>query len=105
MARTIEFYSVNLNSSMSKSIVSPSNVILPFILCFLLQACGGAGTPLDAGTRQVIDSIASAEIRQARIDIDSLCKMERTTTLPRLVDSIKQKRIREIQEQLKTVPR
>jgi hypothetical protein len=31
--------------------------------------------------------------------------MERTTTLPRLVDSIKQKRIREIQEQLKTVPR
>lgn len=116
MARTIEFYSVNLNSSMSKSIVSPSNFIfacpfslvyflLPFVLCFLLQACGGAGTPLDAGTRQAIDSIASAEIRQARIDIDSLCKMERTTTLPRLVDSIKQKRIREIQEQLKTVPR
>lgn len=106
---------------MSKNIVSPSNFIfacplplahcclrfafLPFALCVLLQACGGGGAPLDAGTRQTIDSIASAEIRQARADIDSLCKTERTNTLPRLVDSIKQKRIREIQEQLKTVPK
>ncbi len=85
---------------------------LPFILCFLsiaicfLQtACGGTDAPLDAGTRQIIDSIAAAEIRQARLEIDSLCQLERTTTLPRLVDSIKQKRIREIQEQLKTVPK
>lgn len=77
-----------------------------FAACFLFLACGGGSTtPLDAGTRQVIDSIAAAEIRQARLEIDSLCQLERTTTLPHLVDSIKQKRIREIQEQLKTVPK
>lgn len=79
--------------------------LLSFAFCFLLQACGGSGAPLDAGTRQAIDSIAAVEIRQARLEIDSLCKIERTTTLPRLVDSIKQKRLREIREQLKTVPR
>lgn len=73
--------------------------------CLLLTACGGPNTPLDAGTRQAIDSIAAAEVRQARMDIDSLCKLDRTILLPRLVDSIKQKRVREIQEQLKTVPK
>ncbi len=73
--------------------------------CLLLTACGGPNTPLDAGTRQAIDSIAAAEVRQARMEIDSLCKLDRTTLLPRLVDSIKQKRVREIQEQLKTVPK
>ena len=88
------------------SILLPVSICLvSFALCFSLAACGGPNTPLDAGTRQVIDSIAAAEIRQARMEIDSLCKLERSTVLPRLVDSIKQKRLREIQEQLKTVPK
>ncbi|MCK6690685.1 MAG: hypothetical protein L6Q97_01130 [Thermoanaerobaculia bacterium] len=84
----------------------PANCrVLCIVYCLVLAACGGPNTPLDAGTRQAIDSIAAAETRQARVEIDSLCKMERTTVLPRLVDSIKQKRLREIQEQLKTVPK
>lgn len=79
--------------------------LLPAACGLLLTACGGPNTPLDAGTRQAIDSIAAAEIRQARMEIDSLCGVERRTVLPRLVDSIKQKRMREIREQLKTVPK
>lgn len=68
-------------------------------------ACGNPNTPLDAGTRQAIDSISAAETRKARVEIDSLCNIDRSTVLPRLVDSIRQKRLREIQEQLKTVPK
>ena len=78
-------------------------LLLPvYLFCF---ACGNSNTPLDAGTRQAIDSIAAAETRKARVEIDSLCNLDRSTVLPRLVDSIRQKRLREIQEQLKTVPK
>ncbi len=67
--------------------------------------CGGPNTPLDADTRQKIDSISAAQIRLARAEMDTLCQRERDTTLPRLIDSIRQKRLSEIQQQLKTVPR
>lgn len=77
-------------------------LLFVYLLCF---ACGNPNTPLDAGTRQAIDSIAAAETRKARVEIDSLCNLDRSTVLPRLVDSIRQKRLREIQEQLKTVPK
>ncbi len=76
-----------------------------FPLCLLLAACGNPNTPLDAGTRQRIDSTAAAQIRLAREELDSLCKLQQKTVLPQLVDSIKKKRLREIQEQLKTVPK
>ena len=73
--------------------------------CALLFACDGPNTPLDAVTRQTIDSIATAEIRLARVELDSLCQLQQTTVLPLLVDSIKQKRLQEIQQQLKTIPK
>jgi hypothetical protein len=73
--------------------------------CGLLASCDGADTPLDADTRQRIDSTSSAQIRLARLEIDSLCLVQRTTVLPRLVDSIKQKRLQEIERQLRTVPK
>lgn len=78
--------------------------ILP-LLCFCAIACGSSNTPLDAGTRQAIDSISSLQIRQARVELDTQCAARRRTELPRLVDSIKNERIREIQQQLRTVPR
>lgn len=78
--------------------------LLPFIsLCLL--ACGASNTPLDADTRIRIDSIANAQIAKAQTDYDSMCKAALITQLPLLVDSIKRIRLREIEEQLKTVPK
>ena len=75
------------------------------LAALLLTACGNSGTPLDADTREQIDSITTARIRIARDSLDSLCEIQHTTVLPRLVDSIKQKRLKEIAEKLKTVPK
>ena len=74
-------------------------------LCGLLTSCDGPSTPLDAATRMRIDSTTTTQIRLARTELDSLCVVQRTTVLPRLVDSIKQKRLQEIERQLRTVPK
>jgi hypothetical protein len=79
--------------------------LLIFLFFLLLYSCGSPEKPLDAGTRRAIDSISVAQIRKARLEIDSLCKRDRQTLMPRLVDSIRQVRMREIERQLKTVPR
>ena len=77
-----------------------------FAFCFLAApACNGPDTPLDADTRRQIDSLSNAGIRQARQEIDSLCKVWEQTELPGLVDSFQQVRRREIEEQMKTVPK
>lgn len=78
---------------------------LLLLLLPLFSACGGSGTPLDADTRQAIDSISTAQINLARKELDTLCQQRRAREMPHLVDSIKQKRLHEIQEQLKTVPK
>lgn len=70
-----------------------------------LTACETGPPPLDAADRLRIDSTSAAQIRQVRSEIDSSCRGKRTTELPRLVDSIRQVRVREIQEKLKTIPR
>ncbi|MCA0235803.1 MAG: hypothetical protein LCH81_05425 [Bacteroidetes bacterium] len=77
------------------------------LLCITASTwgCGSSETPLDAKTREAIDSLSTAEIRLLRVELDSQCQMARVTQMPQLVDSIKQVRLREIQEQLKTVPR
>lgn len=68
-------------------------------------ACGSADTPLDANTRQTIDSLSTAEIRLLRVELDSQCQTARMTVLPQMVDSIKRVREREIAEQLRTIPK
>ena len=90
------------HTARTPALFRPGWLALP-LLCIL--ACGNPNAPLDADTRQAIDSISSAHIRQARESLDSTCKTRRATELPRLVDSIKQQRLQEIREQLKTVPR
>ena len=70
-----------------------------------LPACGGPDAPLDADTRQRIDSIAAAQIRQTQLSLDSFCQAERSARLPVLMDSIRQVRLREIEEKLKSIPR
>ena len=82
-----------------------------FVFCFLCSAlclpaaCDGPGAPLDADTRQRIDSISNTHIRLSKIELDSLCKLREKTELAGLVDSFKQLRMREIEEQMKTVPK
>jgi len=71
----------------------------------LFTSCGSPNTPLDAETRRVIDSISTYQINLARTELDTLCQRQRMTEMPRLVDSIRQIRLREIEEKLKTVPR
>lgn len=72
------------------------------LLVFLCASCGDSGSkPLDAKTRQAIDSISAEHIRLARIELDSQCARQHTTELPRLVDSIRAVRERQIREKLK----
>ncbi|MDX1911140.1 MAG: hypothetical protein SFV22_06635 [Saprospiraceae bacterium] len=83
----------------------PVLVFFGLLLLSGATSCGSPNTPLDADTRLRIDSISNAEIGRANLLHDSLCQLARTTVLPQLVDSIKKVREREIQEQLKTIPR
>ena len=78
------------------------------LLAFAVLAffsCENANPPLDAEPRQSIDSTATAEINKKRVELDSICKINEKNQLPLLVDSIKKVRLREIKEQLKTVPK
>lgn len=75
------------------------------VILLLFFSCGSTETPLDADTRKAIDSISVERIRVVRSGLDSVCKQERITVLPHLVDSLRQQRISEIEKQLKTVPR
>lgn len=75
------------------------------ILAARLASCGSPDTPLDADTKQAIDSITAIRTREVRAEMDTLCNRRRLTDLPRMVDSIKQVRRREIEEALKTVPK
>ena len=75
------------------------------LLLLLLPACGPNDKPLDADTRQAIDSTATAQINALRGELDTLCRQRKAAELPHLVDSIKAHRMREIEEQLKTIPK
>lgn len=68
-------------------------------------ACGSPNAPLDADTRHYIDSTVTKTNRAIQTEIDSQCNLAMTRDLPRLVDSIKKVRQREIEEQLKRIPR
>ncbi len=71
----------------------------------LLAACELPTKPIDADTRQAIDSIAGSQTVMAQMQMDSLCNLDRQTKLPLLVDSIKQHRMAEIEAQLRGVPK
>lgn len=75
------------------------------LLLLLFAACSSPNTPLDAETRKAIDSISNAHINVLRNELDTVCNKRRLSELPHLIDSIKQHRLHEIQEQLKTVPK
>jgi hypothetical protein len=70
----------------------------------LFSACDN-NAPLDADTRQKIDSTIVAQNKLILTEVDSLCKVQHKTLLPLLIDSIKKERMREIDRQLKTIPK
>jgi hypothetical protein len=72
---------------------------------FTAPACEYANRPLDADERRLVDSLAAAGISMQRYLIDSTCKVEQTTVVPHLIDSIKKVRQREIDEQIKAIPK
>lgn len=75
------------------------------VTALFFLSCGLQNAPIDADTRLRIDSTSNAQIAQAQLYYDSLCKSAQLTLLPHLVDSIKQVRLREIEAQLKTIPK
>lgn len=79
------------------------NTLIASALCLLIS-CGG-NAPIDAETRIFIDSTANARIFQAQKELDSLCRVQEKELMPYLIDSIKQVRLREIERQLKTIPK
>ena len=82
---------------------------LPLLLLvpsLLGTACENASQkPLDGKSRQIVDSLTAEGIRFARREMDSLCVLERQNRMPKVIDSLKQIRLREIEEKMRTVPR
>ena len=74
------------------------------LLIVWLSACNGK-VPLDAPTRNAIDSTATAHIAKARVEIDSMCAVTEQNKMPFWIDSIKKIRLQEIEEKLKTIPK
>jgi hypothetical protein len=70
-----------------------------------LSSCDASSAPLDADSRLRIDTTVVAINRKTQLEIDTACKRARNTELPRLIDSIKQVRKKEIESQLRSIPK
>lgn len=79
---------------------------LLLVLPLLWAACKNAAQkPLDGKSREIVDSLTAEGIRLARKETDSLCLLERKNRMPKVIDSLKQIRLREIEEKMRTAPR
>jgi hypothetical protein len=91
------------HQKLNKVFTSLTNCITLFLLLLCCYACDSANTPLDATTRERIDSLYIVGSNAARDEVDSICKKERELRFNALVDSIRNERLREIEAQLKSV--
>lgn len=87
------------NRVLAWSIIAFSTILL------FCPACDPVAAPLDADTRLRIDTTVLAINRKAQIELDNQCKQAQLTILPKLIDSIKQVRKREIEAQLRNIPK
>lgn len=77
---------------------------MSFWIVGLCTACGDLSRkPLDARTREVIDSTANTQSRLAREAIDSFYKTNHDRLLHYYMDSLTMVRRREIEEQMRSV--
>ncbi|MCB9308284.1 MAG: hypothetical protein H6565_16940 [Lewinellaceae bacterium] len=81
------------------------SILLSFALICAVASCSGTEAPLDAETRQTIDSLSGVGMRNVKAELDSMCVLERKRSLPHLVDSFRILRTKEIERQLKTIPK
>ncbi len=81
------------------------NILISSLLSCILAACTESNAPLDPKVRYQIDSLTFAQTQKAKVEIDSWCAQERAMRLPALIDSIRHQRLREIERQLKGLPR
>jgi hypothetical protein len=79
--------------------------LLLFPLLSFVFSCDNNDRPLDADVKQKIDSLSNVRIREAKAELDTLCKHQQLTVLPLLVDSIKIERKKEIENALKSIPK
>jgi hypothetical protein len=92
-----------MGNSKLKNGIPPSAVRVgpAFVLSlFLLSACNRLEEPLDAKTRDTIDSISNAQIQRLERELDSLCRADQPRKLPHLVDSLLIVRKKEIEQLL-----
>lgn len=73
------------------------SLVLALLLALLCPACEGEELPLGSKARRFIDSTSTAQIRQIRRELDSLCLIESAEQIDYLVDSLKKERLREIE--------
>jgi hypothetical protein len=82
-----------------------SKIFLPIFLSLLFASCDNGDRPLDADVKQRIDSLSNVRIREAKAELDTLCRNQHITLLPELIDSIKKERKIEIEEALRSIPK
>lgn len=70
------------------------------LLAFFAGACK-YDAPLDADTRRAIDSLATEQIKISKQELDSACLLAHQNRLPLIVDSLKQARKKQIEDNLK----
>ncbi|MCS6928710.1 MAG: hypothetical protein NZM43_04345 [Saprospiraceae bacterium] len=71
---------------------------------YSLSGCTDVHTPLDPKVRHRIDSTYLVRLQKVREELDSLCAQERLRRLPELMDSIRRRRLREIEQKLRPLP-
>jgi uncharacterized protein YdaU (DUF1376 family) len=72
------------------------------MLCFVAGCDSFTKKPLDAKSREQIDSISNAQCRQIRMDLDSFYSQNHAVLLQKTMDSLKIERRKEIDAQIKS---
>ncbi len=79
------------------------NCCLLAVLLLVVSSCGDLiKKPIDAKTRDLIDSIASAQCRQVRIELDTFYNQNHHVLMKKMMDSLTIERRREIAEQIES---
>jgi hypothetical protein len=76
--------------------------IFAAMLCFVSGCDNFTKKPLDAHSREQIDSISNAQCRQIRADLDSFYRQNHAILLEKTMDSLKIERRKEIDAQIKS---
>lgn len=69
----------------------------------VISACGNlTKKPIDAKTRDIIDSVANAQCRQIRSELDTFYNQNHPVLMQKLMDSLMVERRKEIEKQVQS---